>query len=198
MSGDPVVFSLTSYFQFALPPDTTQGYQAGLTLGSASTTQSVNYNYADVFTGNMIQMTPTITKDKRHVLLTIDVVRDRLVGIRTQEVETFTTSATGGATPIKITISTPETEEAALSTRVSIPDGGTLLLGGQTVTTEVDKQVGVPILSKIPILGRAFTSNSTVKDQQVMLLLVKPVIILQRERDQEAMAEAEAREAHPF
>jgi type II secretory pathway component GspD/PulD (secretin) len=198
MSGDPVIFSLISTFQFALPPDTSQGYQPGLALGTVGATTAVNYQYAQVFTGNMIQMTPTISKDKKHVLLTIDVVRDRLVGIRTQEVETITTTASGGAVPIKISVSTPETEEAALSTRVSIPDGGTLLLGGQTVTTEVDKQVGVPILSKIPILGRAFTSNSTVKDQQIMLLLVKPIVILQTERDQDAMTEAEAREAHPF
>ena len=95
-------------------------------------------------------------------------------------------------------VETPETESAQLSTRVMVPDGGTLLLGGQTVTTEVEKQVGVPILSKIPIIGRAFTSESTVKDQQILLLLVKPRIILVDERDKEALEEAMAREAHAF
>jgi type II secretory pathway component GspD/PulD (secretin) len=79
-----------------------------------------------------------------------------------------------------------------------VPDGGTLLLGGQTVTTETEKETGVPVLSKIPIIGRAFSGQSKVKDQQILLLLVKPRIILMHETDQEALAEAEARQAHPF
>jgi len=95
-------------------------------------------------------------------------------------------------------VETPETESAQLSTRVMVPDGGTLLLGGQTVTTEVEKQVGVPILSKIPIIGRAFSTDSTVKDQQILLLLVKPRIILIDEKDQEALEAASAAGAHAF
>jgi len=181
-----------------LPPVTTQGYTPGLAIGTLGTNNTLTPQYTNVLTGNMVQMTPTISKDKKHVLLTIDVVRDRLVGIRTQDVQTISVTAAGGAVPVSIRVQSPETEEAAISTRVSIPDGGTLLLGGQTVTTEVEKEVGVPILSKIPILGRVFSSNSTVKDQQILLLLVKPVIILQDERDQEALAAAEAKEAHPF
>ena len=198
MSGEPAVFNLSSYFQFALPPETSMGYQPGLALGAVGTQTAVVPQYIDVITGNSLQMTPTISKDKKHVLLTIDVLRNRLVGIRRQQVETIVTGATGQSQTMRLQVETPETEAAELSTRVSVPDGGTLLLGGQTVTTEVQKQVGVPILSKIPVLGRLFSSESTVKDQQILLLLVKPTIILQHERDLEAIAEAEAKEAHAF
>jgi len=198
VSGDPAIFNLSSYYQYALPPVTQQQYVAGLTVGTTGTTTSLSPQYTNVTTGNGLQITPTISKDKRHVLLTIDVVRDRLVGIRHQDVSTIAFDTAGVPHTVTFPVNTPETETAELSTRVSVPDGATLLLGGQTVTTEVEKQVGVPILSKLPIIGRAFSSTSTVKDQQTLLLLVKPTIILPQERDQEAIAEAETREAHAF
>ncbi|MBP8303611.1 MAG: hypothetical protein KBE04_05740, partial [Phycisphaerae bacterium] len=198
MSGDPVVFNLASYFQFALPPDTQIGYQSGVSLGTSTTTTAANINYTDVLAGNSLQVTPTISKDKKHVLLMIDLIRNRLVGIRRQSVEVLAAGTSGQTEVQRMLVETPETESAQLSTRVMVPDGGTLLLGGQTVTTEVEKQVGVPILSKIPIIGRAFSTDSTVKDQQILLLLVKPRIILIDEKDQEALEAASAAGAHAF
>jgi len=76
-------------------------------------------------------------------------------------------------------------------TRVSVPDNGTLLLGGHKVTAEVHKEVGVPVLSKIPLLGRLFTNRSRVKDNKVLLILVKPTILLQEEKEAEALASIE-------
>ena len=60
-----------------------------------------------------------------------------------------------------------------------------------TRCAEVEKEAGVPILSKIPILGRAFSNRSKVKDTQVLLILVKPTIILQEEAEAEAIASME-------
>jgi general secretion pathway protein D len=39
----------------------------------------------------------------------------------------------------------------------------------------------VPVLSKIPFLKRLFTNRSRAKDEQVLLILVKPQIVMQRE-----------------
>ena len=82
----------------------------------------------------------------------------------------------------------PETESSTVMTRVSVPDSGTLLLGGQKITAEIETEAGVPILSKVPILGRLFSNRSLVKDQKILLILVKPTIILQEEREAEAIA----------
>jgi general secretion pathway protein D len=46
-------------------------------------------------------------------------------------------------------------------------------------------EAGVPVLSKIPFLKRLFTNRSMAKDDQVLLILVRPNIIIQREREQE-------------
>ena len=74
---------------------------------------------------------------------------------------------------------------------MSVPDGGTLLLGGQKVSVEVEREAGVPILSKIPFIGRLFSNRSTVKDEKVLLILVKPTIILQEEAEAGAIAAME-------
>jgi type II secretory pathway component GspD/PulD (secretin) len=72
-----------------------------------------------------------------------------------------------------------------------VPDRGTLLLGGHKIMAQFDKEAGVPVLSKIPVLGRLFSNRSSVRDQKVLLILVKPTIILQEETDQEAVASLE-------
>jgi type II secretory pathway component GspD/PulD (secretin) len=74
---------------------------------------------------------------------------------------------------------------------VNVPDEGTLLLGGQKIAAEIEKEAGVPILSKIPLLGRLFSNRTIVKDHKILLILVKPTIILQEEREQEAIAAME-------
>jgi type II secretory pathway component GspD/PulD (secretin) len=72
-----------------------------------------------------------------------------------------------------------------------MPDCGTLLLGGQKITEEVEAEAGVPVLSKIPVLGRAFQNRSKIKDNKILLILVKPTIILEEEADAEAIAAME-------
>ena len=59
------------------------------------------------------------------------------------------------------------------------------------MSAEVEKEIGIPIISKIPILGRFFTNRSKVKDQRVLLILVTPTIILQDEAEAEAIAAME-------
>jgi len=90
------------------------------------------------------------------------------------------------------TVTVPETETSQVMTRVSVPDTGTLLLGGQKITAEIEKEAGVPILSKVPLLGRLFSNRSRIRDHKILLILVKPTIILQEEREAEALAAMES------
>jgi len=74
----------------------------------------------------------------------------------------------------------------SLRTQVSIPDGGTVLLGGMKQVGEVEVEAGVPILSKIPVVKRFFSNRSTVKDTRTLLILMKAKIIIQSEAEEEA------------
>jgi len=129
--------------------------------------------------GVVLNVTPTISSDKRYVLLQISTSYTKA------DLDDFTVYAeTGEGFPIQL----PIQEIAELQTRVSVPDGGTLLIGGQKLSAEINKESGVPGLSKIPFLGRLFSNRSKVKDQDILLILVKPTIILQDEAERDYFA----------
>ena len=113
------------------------------------------------------------------------------VTVQTHEVTQIIQDANDEDVIASYPVTVPEIETSSVMTRVSVPDGGTLLLGGQKITAEVEKEAGVPILSKIPIIGRLFGSRSVLRDQKVLLILVKPTIMLQEEREAEAIAALE-------
>jgi len=194
LSGESANFALNNTVTYALPPDVTQSSAVGGT-GATSTTQGIYQNIGLVMVGSNLSVSPTITKDKKNVLLNIVMLQNDLLRFRTHQVEALVdTDEQEGTTvqtlPYEVTV--PETEASTVMTRVSVPDGGTLLLGGHKVTAEVDKEVGVPVLSKIPVVGRLFSNRSKIRDNKILLILVKPTIILQEEREEDALAALEA------
>ena len=42
----------------------------------------------------------------------------------------------------------------------------------------------MPILSKIPILKRLYSARALVKDEQVLLILIKPKILIHSEQEE--------------
>jgi type II secretory pathway component GspD/PulD (secretin) len=133
--------------------------------------------------GVVLNVTPTITADKKYVLLRITTSFTQV------EIEDFPIPSGVGEQTFPIQL--PTLEVAEVLTRVSVPDGGTLLIGGQKISGESEKQQGVPILSKIPLIGRLFENRSKSKDEKVLLILVKPTIIIQSEREERAVATME-------
>ena len=145
---------------------------------------TLEFEDAAVITGSILNITPTITPDKKNVLLNIVTeLRDFLGWEQHRVLGPQTTIGRGDWT-----ITYPTTELSRVETRVSVPDGGTLLLGGHKLTAEVELESGVPVLSKIPIIGRAFSNRSKVKDQRILLILVRPTIILKDEAEAGAIA----------
>jgi general secretion pathway protein D len=188
LSGESATFSVQDLITYALPPDTTTVTQ-GTGVGTAGTTTGTEQNIGVIPIGTSLSITPTITHDKKYVLLNIMTQLTDLLRLRTHDIE-GPVGADG--TVQEYTATVPETETSQVLTRVSVPDGGTLLIGGQKITSEVEKQAGVPVLSKIPIVGRLFRSNSKIRDHKVLLILVKPTIILQEESEAEAIAAMES------
>lgn len=133
--------------------------------------------------GVSLNVQPTISADKKYVILDIRTNYTK-VGFSDFLVSS---STTGDGFPIQL----PELEVAEVRTRVSVPDGGTLLIGGQKLAGEINKESGVPGLSKTPIIGRLFSNRSKVKDQDILLILVKPSIILQEEAERDYFAPLE-------
>jgi type II secretory pathway component GspD/PulD (secretin)/TolA-binding protein len=150
---------------------------------------TVNVEDAWIVTGSLLNITPTITPDRKNVLLHIVAELRDFLGWEDYKISLPNIGGAGTSW----TIAYPETEISRVETRVSVPDGGTLLLGGQKLTAEIEKESGVPVLSKIPFLGRVFSNRSKVKDEKILLILVRPTIILQEEAEAEAIAAMEQR-----
>ncbi len=139
-----------------------------------------------VSTGTVLDVEGTVSADRRYVTLTL---RPQITS-NVQFFEYAIQEITGadGTTEQWRTgiIQVPQIEVQQLETTVSVPDGGTLLLGGQKLAAEREREMGVPILSKIPIINRAFTNKILVRDDETLLILVKPKIIIQREVEEQA------------
>jgi type II secretory pathway component GspD/PulD (secretin) len=140
--------------------------------------------------GVSLDVEGTISADRRYVTLT---VRPSLATLATNPPRRIEQSAIfegdddAGVEPqvFSAFIEAPELELTTLRTTVSVPDKGTLLMGGQRLAADVEVEVGVPVLSKIPVLNRFFTNNTKVKDERTVLILVKPTIIIQSEQEEE-------------
>jgi type II secretory pathway component GspD/PulD (secretin) len=150
---------------------------------------TVNYEERSIFSGPFLTVTPIITPDKKNVLLNIVTELREFLGMQTYPIQM---PAIGNEPGRPIEIPLPETETSRVQTRVSVPDRATLLLGGQRMTVDVEKEAGVPVLSKVPFLGRLFSNRSKVKDSQILLILVKPTIILREEAENKAIAAMES------
>lgn len=92
----------------------------------------------------------------------------------------------GAGVPITAAIQTPLLQVSRVQTAVTVPDKGTILLGGQRVSSETEVETGVPILSKMPIINRFFSNRAEVKEEQTLLILLKPTIIIQSEEENKA------------
>lgn len=130
--------------------------------------------------GTVLDVQGTISADRRYVTVTVQTTQ-------TDEptFERFEVQRAAGNSP-GLFILLPEQAFATVNTTVSIPDGGTVLLGGLKQVGEVELEAGVPILSKIPVLKRAFSNRTIVKDTRTLLMLMKAKIIIQREAEEEA------------
>ncbi|MEY3173664.1 MAG: hypothetical protein RLZZ436_1578 [Planctomycetota bacterium] len=82
------------------------------------------------------------------------------------------------------TVQLPVIATINVSTVVSVPDGGTVLLGGIKRLREGRKMAGVPILNKIPYISRLFKNSGVGRETESIMLMVTPRIIIQEEEEE--------------
>jgi hypothetical protein len=153
--------------------------------GQPITNTYIENTYEDFDSGVRLSITPTITSDMKYVILRITTFTLDLTDNKIEQTLGF--NPTSGA-EVKVEISYPTEQVSSVQTRVAIPDRGTVFLGGLTLTAQVEREAGVPILSKIPILSRFFSNRSEVQDKRILLILVKPTIVLKDEAEEDAIA----------
>ena len=163
---------------------TSQAYVSDLTPIVADNAVAFNPVVSAVSTGTSLEVRPTVSADRRYVTLTLEPRVSLLNGFTTYAVTVASTGANGQPLTGSGFIQQPNVSIQALGMTVSVPDGGTLLLGGQKRSTEVEREQGVPLLNKIPIISRAFNNRGMVREEETLLILVRPKIIIQSEEEE--------------
>jgi type II secretory pathway component GspD/PulD (secretin)/tetratricopeptide (TPR) repeat protein len=127
-----------------------------------------------------------ISSDRRYVTMNIDSGVSRIDSIRQSPVTAVAGGQLVNSASTQSFIELPQVTVTRVRTTSTVPDEGTLLIGGQRLITEVEVETGVPVLSKIPILNRFFTNRMETKEEQSLLVLIKPTIIIQTEEEERA------------
>lgn len=167
---------------------TQQSYVSDLTPVQGNASAAFDPTVTALTTGVTLGVRGVASADRRYVTMTVEATVGSLIGFDTV---TFSGAAggqgdaAGGATAIG-TFQLPTISITRVNTGVTVPDRGTILLGGQRLSREVEIEVGVPVLSKLPIINRFFTNRSTIKEENTLLLLLKPTIIIQNEEEEKA------------
>jgi type IV pilus assembly protein PilQ len=119
---------------------------------SINNTISVQYVNATL----QLTVTPQVTDDG-HIFLQI-MIQNASPG----------TIITGAAVSINL-------QQA--NTQVLVPDGGTVVFGGVTVTQRSNSSTGIPVLGNIPILGNLFKTTNVQDTDQELLFFVSPRLL---------------------
>jgi type II secretory pathway component GspD/PulD (secretin)/tetratricopeptide (TPR) repeat protein len=125
-----------------------------------------------------------ISADRRYVTMNIDAGVARIDGFGREAVTAVAGGQLVNSADTNSFIQLPTITVTRVRTTATVPDEGTVLLGGQRLVTEVEVETGVPVLSKIPIINRFFTNRVESKEEQTLLILVKPTILIQSEQEE--------------
>ncbi|MEZ6234070.1 MAG: hypothetical protein R3B68_07765 [Phycisphaerales bacterium] len=137
--------------------------------------------------GVVLDVEGTVTGGRRYVTLNITTSVSQLARpFRTQSVTAVAGGQLVNSADTQSFIELPEATVTSVSTTVTVPDQGTILIGGQRLVSEFDVETGVPVLSKIPILNRFFSNRIESKEEQTLLILIKPTVLIQNEQEESA------------
>ncbi|MCX5684220.1 MAG: hypothetical protein NT049_11110, partial [Planctomycetota bacterium] len=134
--------------------------------------------------GVTLDVKATVSADRRYVQMDLRPQQASLdTSINPTGFQTYVISAAVPLGTASFTIELPRVIVQDFKTTVSVPDGGTLLLGGTRKFSESDVETGVPILSKIPIIQRLFNNRASLRSATNLLILIRPKIIIQAEEE---------------
>jgi len=132
-----------------------------VTAGTANTTGGSTITYTNL--GIILHVTPRISANN-FVNLAVEPEVSRVFDTVTKVVNGSTSQA-------------DEYDVRRMETKVMIPSGNTLVLGGLVQDDTRSANTKVPILGDIPGIGRAFRSDSKQRQKNNLLVFITPTIV---------------------
>ena len=121
--------------------------------------------------GVYLDVRPVVTADRRFVWIDVRPTVANLL----RPIPTLQTSLGVGS---PVTLMLPQLELQKVRTRVILPDGGTLMLGGMKILEEQEMDSGIPFLNRIPVMSFFFSRKGTFETYQKLVILLTANIIL--------------------
>jgi type IV pilus assembly protein PilQ len=91
-------------------------------------------------------------------------------------------------------IDLPRTSEQAIVTRILIEDGQTAVIGGLLTETETIREIGIPLLSDIPLIGSIFINKINQKETRNLVIFVTPTIVRDRAQNRSLFNDVKKRQ----
>lgn len=123
-------------------------------------------------TGGANTVTPFITTEYRDVGLNLKIVPQITSG---DTVQLQIIQAVDSLGPMLN--DNPTTHNREVATQVIVDSGDILVLGGLIQTEDKMNKSKVPILGDIPLLGKLFQSENTVREKTNLMIFIRPVIM---------------------
>jgi type II secretory pathway component GspD/PulD (secretin) len=140
--------------------------------------------------GVQLAIQTVVSADRRYVRMSLAPTLTNLASatvplfpITTFITPTFDGGQQGQPVPFTQFIQEPTFTTVTVQTTVSVPDGGTVLMGGLKLLNEGRNEFGPPILSKIPYINRLFKNVGYGRDTTSLMLMVTPRIIINSEEE---------------
>lgn len=131
-----------------------------------------------VHDGVSLDVRPVVDSDLKYVTMEL---RPTVMTLQLP-IPTFTTTL-GVGQPISIQL--PEVTLQRVRTTVTIPDGGTMMLGGMRLVERQNMRSTVPLLGDLPGLSWLFSRKGTSVQNRKILILIRAKIVLMDEQEPE-------------
>ena len=125
--------------------------------------------------GVILDVDPTISHDKKYITLDVRPTLATLIGGVISTIQISLGSFTNVATQVPIGI--PEISLQQSFTSVTVPNGGTVLLGGFRSLNEGKFESYLPILGKIPLLKNLARRKATIDERRSLVILLTARIV---------------------
>ncbi len=126
--------------------------------------------------GVILDVRPVVSADRRFILMEL---RPTLAKLKLP-IPTFTTTLGVGQ---QVSIQLPELLLNKVRTTVTLPDGGTLLLGGMKASEKQFLESGIPFLKDLPLLSFLFSKKGTSKSHLKTLILMQARVVIPQETE---------------
>lgn len=137
-----------------------QGQLTGVSSNGDGLTQSTSIAYRDIVL--RLEVIPLVNSEKE-VTLQVGQLNDQITGYQ----------KIGGTDGTEV----PTIATQKILTTVTVPNGGTVILGGLITKDSTKQKSGIPILSDIPLLGWAFSSEVNKVEEREIVIFIQPSII---------------------